>query len=128
MKDLNKARGSLDSWRNGWLTYGYGYWTVVLSSQSEVIGIGGIRRGRWKEQEVLNLYYRFSPSYWGNGYATELGRIAVQMANDYIPDLSVVARVRPSNKPSFRVAERIGLQHCHELDSDKHMAFVSNKK
>lgn len=75
----------------------------------------------------MNLYYRFSPKAWGHGYATELACVAVKMAHEYIPDLSVVARVRPSNKPSLRVAEKNGLQHCRELDSDEHMVFVSIK-
>lgn len=127
MKDLDEAQESLNRWRNNWLNYGYGYWVVVLPTTSDVIGIGGIGKDRWKGMDVLNLYYRFSPKAWGHGYATELARVAVKMAKDYIPNLSVIARIRPSNKPSIRVAERIGLQHYHKLDSDEHMAFISDK-
>lgn len=99
MKDLNEAEDTLEWWKSDWFSYGYGYWAVFLPSQAEVIGIGGIRRDVWKGQKVLNLYYRFSPEPWGHGYATGLARIAVKMAKDYLPDLSVVARIRPSNTP-----------------------------
>jgi RimJ/RimL family protein N-acetyltransferase len=125
MKDLNEAKETLERWRNDWFTYGYGYWSVVLPSHAEVIGIGGIARDRWKEQDVLNLYYRFSPNAWGHGYATELARIAVNMADEHLPDLPVIARIRFVNTPSRRVAERIGLRHCPELDSAEHMVFAS---
>lgn len=123
MKDLSEAEGTLNRWQKDWATCGYGYWAVVLPSESELIGIGGIRKDRWMEKDVLNLYYRFSPKAWGHGYASEVSQTAVEMAKKHLPDLPVIARVRPVNKPSIRVAEKIGLKHCPELDSDEHMVF-----
>ncbi|MFO2548350.1 GNAT family N-acetyltransferase [Alicyclobacillus cycloheptanicus] len=124
MKNLNEAEEKVEEWRKDWLTYGYGYWVAVWPPQSDVIGVGGIRRYHWRERDVLNLYYRFSPKAWGHGYATELARVAVQMARDHIPELPVVARIRSSNTPSIRVAEKIGLQHRPDLDTTEHMVFI----
>lgn len=126
MKDLAEAKETLERWRNDWFTYGFGYWVAVLRSQSEVVGIGGIRRDSLKEKDVLNLYYRFSPNAWGHGYAQELARTAVKLANEHLSNFFVVARIRPANTPSIKVAERIGLRHSVELDSSEHLAFVSD--
>lgn len=125
MKDLNEAEDTLKEWLNNWFTDGYGYWTVILPSSLEVVGFGGIRKEQWQGLNILNLYYRFSPKVWGHGYATEVAQTAVEMGNIYLSDLPVVARIRSVNKPSIRVAEKVGLKHKPELDSDEHMVFVS---
>lgn len=125
MKDLNEAEKTLGEWRKNWLTDGYGYWAVALPSSLEIIGFGGIRQEQWQGLNILNLYYRFSPEAWGHGYATEVARTAVKMGDTYLPGFPVVARIRLVNKPSIRVAEKIGLQHKPRLDSDEHMAFAS---
>lgn len=44
MKDLGEAQESLNRWRRDWITYGYGYWSVVLPLQSEVVGIGELAK------------------------------------------------------------------------------------
>lgn len=89
-----------------------------------MIGIGGIRRDYWQEQEVLNLYYRFSPRAWGHGYATEVAQAAVQIARRYLPNVPLVARIRPANTPSIRVVERIGLRRRPQWDTAEHQLFV----
>jgi len=61
MKDRQEAEETLEQWRTDWAKDGVGYWAVVFPETKKVIGIGGIRRDYWQEQEVLNLYYRFSP-------------------------------------------------------------------
>lgn len=67
---------------------------------------------------MLNLYYRLTPGVWGQGYATELARTAVILARTYLPQLPVVARIRPANIPSIRTAERAGLQRRPDLDTE----------
>ncbi|ALX47525.1 GNAT family N-acetyltransferase [Lentibacillus amyloliquefaciens] len=110
MKDINEAEETLKEWRNNWEIYGY--WAVILPSSPEIIGFDGIRRENWKNRNILNLYYRFSPKAWGRGNAKEVAGTAVEMADVYLPNLPVVARIRSVNKPTIRVAERVGLQHC----------------
>jgi len=73
-----------------------------------VLGFGGIRPTT--DHDYLNLGYRFRPSAWGNGYATEVGLAAVDLAARVAPGLPVVALIQPANTASIRVAERIGLR------------------
>ena len=58
-----------------------------------------------------NLYYRFSPDVQGNGYATELARVALAAAKAVRPERPVVAFMLEHNTASWRVAERVGMHH-----------------
>jgi [ribosomal protein S5]-alanine N-acetyltransferase len=124
MRSLHEAEEKVSQWRKDWLTSGYGYWVASLPSEPDIIGIGGVRTDRWQERDVLHLYYRFSPKSWGRGYATELARVAVDMSRQHLSKQAILARIRPTNKPSIRVAEKIGLEHRPELDTSEHMVFT----
>jgi len=124
MKNLNEATKSLQEWIQDWENNGFGYWSVLDSSTCEIIGVGGIRRMHYNGRDVLNLYYRFSPKSWGRGYATELARTAVNLAGRYLPGLPIVARIRPSNVASIRVAEKAGLKHTHELYTSEYVVLT----
>lgn len=114
----------LREWMRGWREYGFGYWAVSLASSQRIIGFGGVRHIVWRERDVLNLYYRFTPSAWGNGYAAETARMAVTLAREHLPYRPVVALVRPANIPSLRVAERVGLLRRLDLEDEEHVVLA----
>ncbi len=101
-----------------WDEDGLSYWLVRLRLTDEVIGVGGAQRqksGNW------NLYYRFAPMSWGHGFATELGKAALNAAHSHDGgESAVIAWVLPHNVASIRVAERLGLmnQGLHVDPSD----------
>jgi len=121
--DFATSEKELHSWLQQWQDDGYGYWTVILSSANEIIGFGGVRQLERNERNVLNLYYRFTPSAWGHGYATEMALEAVTLSRKYLPHLPVTARVRPGNVASMRVAEHAGLIRRSDLDTE-YVVFV----
>ena len=121
--DQATSEKDLQEWLSYWQDNGYGYWTVTLPSVKEVIGFGGVRHMNWRNRDVLNLYYRFTPSAWGQGYATEMAQTAVSLAQTHLPHLPIVARIRDENIPSKRVAERVGLLRHPDLDTD-HVVFA----
>ncbi len=90
-----------------WRVAGLGYWSIREETGGPIIGCGGCRMvsdlDRW------NLYYRFAPECQGQGYASELARIAIAAANDVDQARPVVAYMLEHNTASWRVAERIGL-------------------
>ncbi|GAA2384886.1 GNAT family N-acetyltransferase [Streptomyces glaucosporus] len=94
-----------------WRADGLGYWTVRHRGGGEVIGVGGVQHFPGKG---WNLYYRFTPSAWGRGYATELARAAVRAGNAVRPEAPVVAWILEHNHASRRVVERIGFTRCGE--------------
>lgn len=123
MEHIEEATENINGWQLDWNTYGFGYWMVTLPNDPEVIGVGGIKSIRWKDRDVLNLYYRFLPTAWGNGYASELARCAVDMRNNYLSNIPIIARVRSSNIPSLKVVEKSGLQRHPDLDTLEHLVY-----
>ena len=122
--DLAASVRTLEEWLRQWDEDGYSYWAVTPRQSAEVLGFGGVRRFAWRGGDVLNLYYRFTPAAWGQGYATEMARAAVHLARTYVGHLPVVARVRAENVASQRVAERAGLIRRLDLDTAEHMAYA----
>jgi RimJ/RimL family protein N-acetyltransferase len=117
--DLAASEEMLRSCLHAWDAHGFGYWAVTLARDEEtILGFGGVEYRVWSEREVLNLYYRLSPSAWGQGYATELAQAAVSLARTYLPQWPVVARTRAENTPSMRTAERAGLIRRPDGDAD----------
>lgn len=117
MVDPAAAAPVLELWSRHWREQGYGYWTVRDPGSGEVLGFGGVRpplRG----EDFLNLYYRFRPSAWGKGYATEVGRAALVLAAKAAPGRVVVALIRPKNEPSIAVARRLGMHAEGEVDRE----------
>ncbi len=121
--DLATSEEMLRACLQGWDTSGFGYWAVTLAQEEKVIGFGGVEHRVWRDRDVLNLYYRFTPSAWGHGYATELARIAVTLARTHLPIWPVIARTRAENIPSIRTAERAGLLRRPDLDTE-HVIFA----
>jgi [ribosomal protein S5]-alanine N-acetyltransferase len=101
---------------------GIGYWTVERAE--EVIGIAGVRAATVQGHECWNLYYRFSPSSWGQGLAAEAARQAVAVARAQEPSRPVVARTRPDNAAAARLARAVGLTRRPELDHGGLLAFA----
>lgn len=110
------ARELFDAWMKQWAEHGFGYLTVsALNDPDEIAGFGGVRYHEWRGERVLNLAYRFWPFTWGKGYATEMAAAAIAWADREIPDVPVIANIMVSNKPSIRVAERLGFKiHTEE--------------
>lgn len=117
----HRDRGTTEDWITRaaarWRSDGLSYWLVRLRADQRVVGIGGVQRqstGNW------NLYYRFAPSAWGHGYATELGRAALAAAHELDNTVPVIAWVLPHNTASINVARRLGLidQGLHTDPSD----------
>lgn len=111
------ARELLELWLGDWARLGVGYWAVERrDAPGTVVGFSGVRHKELEGQPVLNLAYRFSPQWWGSGYATEVARMALALARKHLPDVPVVAIISLENVPSLRVAERLGMRRDRIID------------
>ena len=105
------------TWSQYWTSVGYGPWTITLQQEPErIIGFGGLSPKKILGLNTLNLYYRFDPTAWGQGYAVEMGQKALYCAFHILQHAHIHAIIRPTNTPSIRVAQRLGMQQFATLD------------
>lgn len=107
-------------WDAHWHRHGFGYWGVRYRDSADPLGFCGLKVMRLRERPVLNLFYRFAPDNWGRGIASEAATAVVRWAGATLPGQLVVARVRPGNVASARVAVRAGLVRAAHLDEEGH--------
>ena len=91
-----EAEGLYQRWNEQWERYGYGYWVVRRSGSAVQLGFCGMKPMKLDGMAILNLFYRFSPSAWGQGLTGEAATAVVAWASREVPDLPLIARVRPA--------------------------------
>ncbi|WBP86036.1 GNAT family N-acetyltransferase [Kitasatospora cathayae] len=110
-------------WDALWQAHGFGYWTVRSRGASPVLGFCGVQPMELVGRPVLNLFYRFAPAAWGHGFAGEAATAVVSWSAAHVPELPLIARIRPENLPSQRVALRAGLRRAEHLDGPGYDGF-----
>jgi ribosomal-protein-alanine N-acetyltransferase len=78
----------------------------VLKSNFEIIGFTGLNPYLPKGPE---LEWQFGVPYWGNGYATEIGKAVIEAAFASTDIERIYGMVNPQNRASMRVMEKIGM-------------------
>ncbi|MCE7003998.1 GNAT family N-acetyltransferase [Kibdelosporangium philippinense] len=114
----NQAEGLFQRWDEHWQHYGFGYWVVRHQASEAQLGFCGLKSMEMNNRRILNLFYRLAPTSWGNGIATEAAKAVVTWATARLSDLPIIARVRPNNIASQRVATRAGLVRREHLDCE----------
>jgi RimJ/RimL family protein N-acetyltransferase len=82
---------------------------VVLKESSEVIGDGVLILSS-AEHRQGEIGFVFHPDHQGRGYATETGRLLLELAFDEFRLHRVVGRLEPRNEASARMLERLGMR------------------
>jgi len=89
-----------------WQMLGYGMFAIELKSSGELLGRAGfLDPPGWPGFEVGWVLGR---QYWGNGYAIEAAKACRDFAFHQLGRDKVISLIRPDNKPSIRVAEKLG--------------------
>jgi RimJ/RimL family protein N-acetyltransferase len=97
-----------------WQLRGYGQWALEECASGEVVGRAGLWRPEgWPGLEVGWLLAR---PRWGQGFATEAGRAAIDYAFDVLGAEEVISLIRPENRLSIRVAERLGESYMRTIE------------
>jgi RimJ/RimL family protein N-acetyltransferase len=104
-----EARNYIPKWLHHWNEHGFGYWSVVQEATAEVVGFGGVMVKSVGPYHGPNLYFRLSPSVWGQGLSILIGRAAFLEAFVTRNFDQVFGLVRPNNLPSRRALERLGM-------------------
>jgi ribosomal-protein-alanine N-acetyltransferase len=112
------AEELLARWTAHWGRHGFGYWVVREIDADVVVGFCGVKLVSFREQNVLNLFYRFAAPSWGRGIASEAAATVLGWVDRCNLEPELIARVRPANVASQRVLEKIGFERATNLDDD----------
>lgn len=89
-----------------WALKGYGTFALEERATGRFIGRAGILHlAGWPEPE---LAYALARHAWGQGFATEACRAALDWAWTHVPAERIVSFIKPGNAASERVAARLG--------------------
>jgi len=115
-----KVLSRAESWRSmasiigHWYFRGYGLWAVEEQKSGEMIG----RIGCWKPEGWIGLEVGWSlrRTFWGYGFATEAGKASMDFAFTKLQQSHVISLIRPDNKVSIKVAEKLGEKLAGETE------------
>ena len=106
------------TWDTHWCEHGYGYCTVFLLNEPEtVIGFGGVMKKQiGPELFDSNLYFRFRPEAWGQGYAAEMVRAALEHTFNEMAQERVFGSTRVHNTASRKTLERASFKYSGTVE------------
>jgi RimJ/RimL family protein N-acetyltransferase len=93
-----------------WERDGVGKWIAHERSGGALVGRGGLSRIVLEGETVLEVGWAVRDELTGRGYASEIGRAALDWAATFVPELPVVAFTEVHNAASIAVMRRLGLQ------------------
>ena len=110
-----QGRVAVASQLKGWIahcqTHGFGHWALAERAQPDrLIGFGGLMHRSVAGHAGLYLYYRITPQAWGRGLASEMALHAFTHAFEQRRAAAVVAAVLPSNAPTRKTLEGLGMR------------------
>ena len=90
---------------------------VCCECTNTVVGHAGIVRCEYLGVPDYEFGFALVPDCQGKGFATALGRALIQYALDSMNLSRVLATVHPSNAPSLRVMNKLGLRFVADLET-----------
>jgi [ribosomal protein S5]-alanine N-acetyltransferase len=86
---------------SAWETDGVHKWMTYLRSTGALVGRGGLSRVHLAGQERLEIGWALLRLFWGQGYATEIGRAGVAFAFEELGADEVVSYTETRNARSI---------------------------
>jgi RimJ/RimL family protein N-acetyltransferase len=117
-------RAAMDAWvaaaRSHWQDHGFGPWVVELPGAAPFIGVVGLSNLRFALPfaPAVEAAWRLARRYWGQGYAYEAARAAIDDGFDRLGLEEIVAFTVPANRASRRVMEKLGMTRDPAEDFD----------
>ena len=99
---------------------GHGLWALEVRSSGELVGFAGLAVPVFEAHftPAVEVGWRLARTAWGNGYATEAGRAALEFGFQRAGLGEIVSFTSVGNVRSRAVMERIGMSRDPEDDFD----------
>jgi RimJ/RimL family protein N-acetyltransferase len=112
----DRAWHALASLLGHWALRGHGMWAVTERSTDDLLGRVGLYHPEgWPG---IELGWVIDRSRWGQGIATEAARLAAVWAWQTLEPERLIHLIRPDNRASIRVAEKLGATFDERITFD----------
>jgi RimJ/RimL family protein N-acetyltransferase len=105
---LERVRSMIVWFQNHWQQRGYGDWVVETRESGEVMGRCGLLY--IQDTAETEIDFLLGKPFWGQGFATEAAKAALQFGLEEHNFAAVVGIVHPENLASQRVLEKLGMR------------------
>ncbi|MDN5587089.1 MAG: GNAT family N-acetyltransferase [Brevibacterium sp.] len=124
-KNRTEAAGWIDWNVRNYAEYGHGLW-VIETHAGEFIGDCGLTWQKVDETPALEVGFHVAQSAQGFGYATEAALACRDFASSHALASRLVSIIHRDNRPSQRVAEKIGMNPERTLthSSPVHLVYA----
>jgi RimJ/RimL family protein N-acetyltransferase len=110
------------AYRGHWTLFGFGYWAVEEKVTGRYIGEVGFAEFKRDIQPSIDgmpeLGWALITQAHGKGYATEALRVAVAWGDSHFGSARTVCIIHQENRPSFRVADKLGYKELFRTSKD----------
>ncbi len=89
-----------------WERHGFGMWLLRDRATGAMVGRGGLQRTHATGGDEIEVGWAIIPERWGQGLATEMALLAVDVAFGDLDLQSIIAFTLPHNVASRRVMEK----------------------
>ena len=108
---------------------GFAPWVVILRSELQIIGWGGLNIDPFDPGWGVEIAYFFDPAYWGQGFGTELVESAVKHGFRQHALMEINAYAHQENRGSVRVLEKCGFEfECFEPKLNRNHYVINREK
>jgi RimJ/RimL family protein N-acetyltransferase len=125
-----KSREEASAWiawsRRLYREHGFGLWLLTLRDTGEFVGDCGLTPQQVDGSTEIEVGYHVRTAFQGRGLATEAASACRDFARDVLKAERLIAIIDPHNRPSQRVAEKLGL--VVERTSDNHGRWSSPQR
>ena len=98
-----------------WAAEGVGKWMARSRLDGGLVGRGGFTRMNLNDEQVLELGWTVRDALTDRGYATEIGRAAIEWAAECENGVPIVSFTEVHNQASLAVMRRLGMQPAGSL-------------
>ena len=106
---------SIDSWQKELVDRGWSNWAVELPASGQFIGFIGLSvpQRLLPFSPCVEIGWRLAAEHWGQGFATEGARAALQVGFEWLGLQEIVSFTSVLNVRSQAVMQRIGMSNAH---------------
>lgn len=129
---IDKIRDIITHVRNQYDKYGIGRWAVIDPKTEKFMGWTGLKNETLLTNgfdNYIDLGFRFHPDYWGQGLATETGKISVEYGFQKMGYKEICGAAHVENIGSNKALQKCGLKFVNEFEYDgsQHNWYSINK-